>query len=182
MHLNQAYPETKAKPLCSLKDSLASLYLYAPVGSGKMSLLRLTAREIDGGPRTDAKHPIVPKLGTANRAPSTTTVLASQVGRKISPKQYLGGPGVESVPRTALQLAARRPESIIYGCSTRAYPCQLSDQDGAKLRGDLEERGEIPGRASRDKKTPSPVVGRGSRFRHRLSTANLTLWYPLPRG
>jgi general secretion pathway protein A len=66
MYLSEPYLETKAKLLYFLKDRSASLYLYGPVGSGKTSLLRLIAQEIDGEPQTNARYLIAPNLKTAN--------------------------------------------------------------------------------------------------------------------
>ena len=67
MYLSQPYLETKAKLLYFLKDRSASLYLYGPVGSGKTSLLRLIAQEIDGDAQTNARYLIAPNLKTANQ-------------------------------------------------------------------------------------------------------------------
>ena len=67
MYLSEPYLETKAKLLYFLKDRSASLYLYGPVGSGKTSLLRLIAQEIDGEPQTNARYLIAPNLKTANQ-------------------------------------------------------------------------------------------------------------------
>jgi general secretion pathway protein A len=67
MYLSQPYQETKAKLLYFLKDRTASLYLYGPVGSGKTSLLRLIAQEVDGDPETNAAYVIAPNLKTANQ-------------------------------------------------------------------------------------------------------------------
>ena len=67
MYLGAPYLETKAKLLYFLKDRSASLYLYGPVGSGKTSLLRLIAQEVDGDPETNAKYLIAPNLRTANQ-------------------------------------------------------------------------------------------------------------------
>jgi general secretion pathway protein A len=50
MYLSHAYQENKAKLLYFLKNRTTSLYLYGPVGSGKTSLLRLIAQEVDGDP------------------------------------------------------------------------------------------------------------------------------------
>ena len=66
MYLSEPYLETKAKLLYFLKDCSASLYLYGPVGSGKTSLLRLIAQEVDGEPQTNACYLIAPNLKTAN--------------------------------------------------------------------------------------------------------------------
>ena len=52
MFLSQPYLEPKAKLLYFLKDKSASLYLYGPIGSGKTSLMRLIAQEVDGDPQT----------------------------------------------------------------------------------------------------------------------------------
>jgi general secretion pathway protein A len=43
------------------------LYLHAPIGCGKTSLLRLMAQEIDEDPSTNAKYIIAPNLRTANQ-------------------------------------------------------------------------------------------------------------------
>jgi len=67
MYLSEAYLETKAKLLYFLKDRSVSLYLYGPVGSGKTSLLRLIAQEVDGDSETNAKYLIAPNLRTANQ-------------------------------------------------------------------------------------------------------------------
>ncbi|MGI6379305.1 MAG: ExeA family protein [Anaerolineae bacterium] len=67
MYLSQPYQETKAKLLYFLKDRTASLFLYGPVGSGKTSLLRLIAQEVDGDPETNAAYVIAPNLKTANQ-------------------------------------------------------------------------------------------------------------------
>ena len=67
MYLSQPYQETKAKLLYFLKDRTASLYLYGPVGSGKTSLLRLIAQEVDGDAGTNAAYLIAPNLKTANQ-------------------------------------------------------------------------------------------------------------------
>ena len=67
MYLSQPYQETKAKLLYFLKDRTASLYLYGPVGSGKTSLLRLIAQEVDGDPGTNAAYVIAPNLKTSNQ-------------------------------------------------------------------------------------------------------------------
>jgi general secretion pathway protein A len=67
MYLSQPYQETKAKLLYFLKDRTASLYLYGPVGSGKTSLLRLIAQEVDGDPETNAAYVIAPNLKTSNQ-------------------------------------------------------------------------------------------------------------------
>ena len=67
MYLSEAYQETKSKLLYFLKDRSASLYLYGPVGSGKTSLLRLIAQEVDGDPETNAAYLIAPNLKTANQ-------------------------------------------------------------------------------------------------------------------
>ena len=67
MYLGDPYLETKAKLLYFLKDRSASLYLYGPIGSGKTSLLRLIAQEVDGDPQTNAKYVIAPNLRTANQ-------------------------------------------------------------------------------------------------------------------
>ena len=67
MYLSQPYQETKAKLLYFLKDRTAYLYLYGPVGSGKTSLLRLIAQEVDGDPETNAAYVIAPNLKTSNQ-------------------------------------------------------------------------------------------------------------------
>jgi general secretion pathway protein A len=67
MYLSEPYLETKAKLLYFLKDRSASLYLYGPVGSGKTSLLRLIAQEIDGDSQANARYLIAPNLKTANQ-------------------------------------------------------------------------------------------------------------------
>jgi len=67
MYLSQPYQETKAKLLYFLKDRTASLYLYGPVGSGKTSLLRLIAQEVDGDPESNAVYVIAPNLKTSNQ-------------------------------------------------------------------------------------------------------------------
>ena len=67
MYLSKAYLETKAKLVYFLKDKSASLYLYGPVGSGKTSLLRLIAQEVDGDAETNARYLIAPNLKTANQ-------------------------------------------------------------------------------------------------------------------
>ena len=67
MYLSQPYQETKAKLLYFLKDRTASLYLYGPVGSGKTSLLRLIAQEVDGDAETNAAYVIAPNLKTSNQ-------------------------------------------------------------------------------------------------------------------
>lgn len=67
MYLGQPYLETKAKLLYFLKDRSVSLYLYGPVGSGKTSLLRLIAQEVDGDPEANARYLIAPSLRTDNQ-------------------------------------------------------------------------------------------------------------------
>ena len=67
MYLSAPYLETKAKLLYFLKDRSVSLYLYGAVGSGKTSLLRLIAQEVDGDPETNARYLIAPNLRTANQ-------------------------------------------------------------------------------------------------------------------
>ena len=67
MYLGEPYLETKAKLLYFLKDRSASLYLYGPVGSGKTSLLRLIAHEVDADSQTSARYVIAPNLRTANQ-------------------------------------------------------------------------------------------------------------------
>jgi len=67
MYLSQPYQETKAKLLYFLKDRTASLYLYGPVGSGKTSLLRLIAQEVDDDAEANAAYVIAPNLKTSNQ-------------------------------------------------------------------------------------------------------------------
>ena len=67
MYLSEPYLETKSKLLYFLRDRTASLYLYGPVGSGKTSLLRLIAHEVDGDPQTTSCYLIAPNLRTANQ-------------------------------------------------------------------------------------------------------------------
>ena len=67
MYLSEPYQETKAELLYFLKDRSASLYLYGPVGSGKTSLLRLIAQEVDGDAETNAAYLIAPNLKTCNQ-------------------------------------------------------------------------------------------------------------------
>ncbi len=66
-YLSEQYIETKSKLLYFLKDRTASLYLFGPIGSGKTSLLRLIAGEIDGDKATLAKYIIASNTKTANQ-------------------------------------------------------------------------------------------------------------------
>lgn len=66
-YMSEAYLETKSKLLYFLKDKSASLYLFGPIGTGKSSLLRLIANEIDADKQTLAKYIISPNLKTSNQ-------------------------------------------------------------------------------------------------------------------
>ena len=54
MYLSQAYQETKARLAYFLKDRMISSYLYGSVDSGKTSLLRLIAQEVNDTPEPNA--------------------------------------------------------------------------------------------------------------------------------
>jgi len=67
MYLADSYLETKSKLLYFLKDRSASIYLYGPIGSGKTSLLRLIAEELDQDKAINAQYIITPNLKTSNQ-------------------------------------------------------------------------------------------------------------------
>ncbi len=66
IYLADQYKDARGKCLYFLSQRSASLYLYGPIGSGKTSLLRMIAQELDSDDRNDVAYIIAPNLNTSN--------------------------------------------------------------------------------------------------------------------